>query len=65
MFVIERAQALVTLLEQGGNKQSGRCSLLTPALPPGEGKKEEWETYKLDIKTALLITLIILIIRKI
>jgi len=28
-------------LEQGGNKLSGRCSLLTPDLPLEEGKKEE------------------------
>jgi len=48
-------------LEQGGNKLSGRCSLLTPAAPPaknGKGGKGR-ETYKLNIKTALLVTLII------
>jgi len=52
-------------LKQGGNKQSGRWSLLTPALPPEEGKKEEKGergTYKMNTKIALLITLIILLI---
>jgi len=29
------------LLEQDGSKLSGRCSLLTPTLPPEEGGKEE------------------------
>ena len=43
-----------------------RWSLLTPSLPPEEGKKEKkGASYKLNIKTALLITLIILIIREI
>jgi len=37
-------------LEQGGNKQSGRCSLLTLTLPPEEGKKEEKGESKLNIK---------------
>ena len=54
-------------LEQGGNEKSGRCSLLTPALSTrgrekgGKGR----ETYKLSVRTALLIILIILIIREI
>jgi len=53
--------------EQGGNKQSGGCSLLTPA-PPHCGRERGGngrENYKLNIRTALLITLIILIIGKI
>jgi len=53
-------------LEQGGDKQSGRCSLLTCTLPPEEGKKEEkGERLKLNIKIALLRTLRILKIREI
>jgi len=46
--------------EQGGNKRSGRCSLLPLPSQPGEGKKEEKgrETYKFNIKTALLTILI-------
>jgi len=51
-------------LEQDGNKQNGRRSLLTPALPTRgreKGRKGR-ETYKLSIKTTLLITLIIVII---
>jgi len=46
-------------LEQGGNKLSGRCSLSTPTLPTRGGKGRE--TYKCNIKKALLITLKILI----
>jgi len=30
-------------LKQGVNKLSGRCSLLTPTLPPGEGKRRKRE----------------------
>jgi len=54
-------------LKQGSNQLSGRCFLLTSALPitgrekGGKGR----ETYKLNIKTSLLIILIILIIREI
>jgi len=53
-------------LEQGGDKPSGRHSLLSATLPTrgkekgGKGR----ETFKLNIKTALLTTLIILIIRQ-
>jgi len=47
-------------LEQGSNKLSGRCSLLTPH-GKGKGGKGR-KTYNLNIKTALLITLIIPII---
>jgi len=49
------------LLEQGRNERSGRCSVLTPALPTrgrekgGKGR----EIYRLGIKTSLLITLLI------
>jgi len=58
-------QSVCHCLEQGDDKQSSRCSLLAPALPPREGKKEEkGETYKLDIKPALLILLIIREIRQ-
>jgi len=54
-------------LEQGGNERIGRCSLLTPALPQGEGKKDEkGETLTSRIaKPSLLITLIVLRIREI
>jgi len=30
-------------LEQGGNKLSSRCSLLTPTVPPEEGKRRKRE----------------------
>jgi len=30
-------------LEQGSNKKSGRCSLLTPIFPPEEGKRRKRE----------------------
>ena len=30
-------------LKQSGNKLSGRCSLLTPTLPPEEGKRRKRE----------------------
>jgi len=56
---------LCHLLEQCCDEQSGRCSLLTPALLTTTGRKKGGkggETYKLNIKTALLTTLIMLII---
>ena len=41
-------------LEQGSNKQSGRCSLLTPDLPPAEGKKGENGDLQIEYYTSFI-----------
>ena len=38
---LQGGQPACHCLEQGNNKWSGRCCLLTPTLPPEEGKKEK------------------------